>query len=378
MRAATVSNAVSDTERTGGRAAASRRAVVRRGPAGVALIAVAFALIWVLFAARTCGESCTGLDTTFGSAVHDPHDFLITLLNAVTAAGLYFVVASGFTLIFGLMRVVNMAHGAFFLLGGYIALKLQRDFVGGDSSFGLLSSQVSWWQWIVPALVAAACIGIAGLGMQQLFLRWNQGQELRQALITIAIAIILADQMIAHFGAFTQDIAWPGLIDKRITIHLAGVEYSLTRLAILATAILVGAALWLWLKKTRTGMVIRAGVDDRQMVSALGVNIQLTFALAFFVGSALAGFGGAIGGSFASLGPGVDANWLLYSLVVVIIGGMGSLVGAAVGSLLLGLVSSFSAVYLPANYTYYSIIFTFALLALVLAFRPQGLFGRPA
>ena len=118
MRAATVSNAVADTERTGGRAAASRRAVVRRGPAGVALIAVAFALIWVLFAARTCGESCTGLDTTFGSAVHDPHDFLITLLNAVTAAGLYFVVASGFTLIFGLMRVVNMAHGAFFLLGG--------------------------------------------------------------------------------------------------------------------------------------------------------------------------------------------------------------------------------------------------------------------
>ncbi len=91
----------------------------------------------MLFAARTCGESCTGLETTFGSAVHDPHDFLITLLNAVTAAGLYFVVASGFTLIFGLMRVVNMAHGAFFLLGGYIALKLQRDFVGGDSSFGL-------------------------------------------------------------------------------------------------------------------------------------------------------------------------------------------------------------------------------------------------
>ena len=318
------------------------------------------------------------MDTTFGSAVHDPHDFLITLLNAVTAAGLYFVVASGFTLIFGLMRVVNMAHGAFFLLGGYIALKLQRDFVGGDSSFGLLSSQVSWWQWLVPALVAAACIGIAGLGMQQLFLRWNQGQELRQALITIAIAIILADQMIAHFGAFTQDIAWPGLIDKRISIHLAGVEYSLTRLAILATAILVGAALWLWLKKTRTGMVIRAGVDDRQMVSALGVNIQLTFALAFFVGSALAGFGGAIGGSFASLGPGVDANWLLYSLVVVIIGGMGSLVGAAVGLaparprvVVLGRLP-------PANYTYYSIIFTFALLALVLAFRPQGLFGRPA
>ncbi len=355
------------------------RAAARYIPLAVTLVAVVFALVWVLFAASACGSSnCTGAQTAFGSAVDDPHDFLITLLNSITAAGLYFVVASGFTLIFGLMRVVNMAHGAFFLLGGYIALKLQQEFVGADSAFGLLSSQVSFWQWLVPSLIAAVCIGIAGLGMQQAFLRWNQGQELRQALITIAIAIILADQMIAHFGAFTQDIAWPGALDTRVSIHLAGVDYSLTRLFILGIALAAGAGLWLWLKKTRTGMVIRAGVDDRQMVSALGVNIQLTFAIAFFVGSALAGFGGAIGGSFASLGPGVDANWLLYSLVVVIIGGMGSLTGAAVGSLLLGLVSTFSAVYLPANYTYYSIMFTFGLLALVLAFRPQGLFGRPA
>ncbi|PWU24583.1 MAG: ABC transporter ATP-binding protein [Candidatus Rokuibacteriota bacterium] len=344
----------------------------------VAVAAIVFVLVWVLFAASPCGANCTGAETTFGSAVNDPHDFLITVLDSVTVAGLYFVVASGFTLIFGLMRVVNMAHGAFFLFGGYIALKLQRDFVGGNSAFGLLSSQVHFWEWLVPALIAALCIGLVGLGTQQAFLRWNQGQELRQALITIAIAVILADQMIDHFGAFTEDISWPGVLDKRIRVHLAGVEYSLTRLVILAIALAVGAALWLWLKKTRTGMVIRAGVDDRQMVSALGVNIQLTFAIAFFVGSALAGFGGAIGGSFASLGPGVDGNWLLYSLVVVIIGGMGSLVGAAVGSLLLGLVSTFSAVYLPTNSSYYSIIFTFGLLALVLAFRPQGLFGRPA
>jgi branched-chain amino acid transport system permease protein len=114
------------------------------------------------------------------------------------------------------------------------------------------------------------------------------------------------------------------------------------------------------------------------MVSALGINIQLTFAIAFVVGSALAGLGGVIGGSFASLAPGVDANWLLYSLVVVIIGGMGSLGGAAIGSLLLGLTTNFAAAYLPSNYTYYSIIFTFVLVAIVLAVRPLGLFGRPA
>jgi branched-chain amino acid transport system permease protein len=125
-------------------------------------------------------------------------------------------------------------------------------------------------------------------------------------------------------------------------------------------------------------MIIRAGVDDRDMVSAMGINIQLTFAIAFVVGSALAGFGGVIGGSFASLAPGVDANWLLNSLVVVIIGGMGSLGGAAIGALLLGLTTNFASAYLPADYTYYSIIFTFVLLAIVLAVRPLGLFGRPA
>ena len=214
--------------------------------------------------------------------------------------------------------------------------------------------------------------------MQQLFLRWNQGQDLRQALITIAISIILADQMLAHFGGVAEDIAWPRNIDTFTNLHVEGIQYTTTRLFILGIALAIGVLLWLWLKRTRAGMVIRAGVDDRAMVSALGINIQLTFAVAFVVGSALAGLGGVIGGSFASLAPGVDANWLLYSLVVVIIGGMGSLGGAAIGSLLLGMTTNFSAAYLPANYTYYSIIFTFVLVAIVLAVRPLGLFGRPA
>jgi branched-chain amino acid transport system permease protein len=214
--------------------------------------------------------------------------------------------------------------------------------------------------------------------MQQLFLRWNQGQDMRQALITIAISIILADQMLAHFGGIAEDIAWPGKLDRAVNLHVAGVQYTLTRLVILGIGLAVGVGLWLWLKRTRTGMVIRAGVDDRAMVSAMGINIQLTFAIAFFVGSALAGMGGVIGGSFASLAPGVDATWLLNSLVVVIIGGMGSLGGAAIGSLLLGLVTNYSAAYLPASATYYSIIFTFVLMAVVLAVRPLGLFGRPA
>ena len=334
-------------------------------------VVVVVPAVWVLFLAPTTGKWATA----FGSAVHDPKDFLITILNGVTAAALYFVVASGFTLIFGLMRVVNMAHGALFLLGGYIALKLQRNMVGEGGSFGLTSAQVNLTHWIVPAAVATLAIAALGVVMQQVFLRWNQGQDLRQALITIAIAIILADQMLAHFGGVAEDIAWPRNFDTFVNLRVQGIVYTKTRLIILAIALAIGGLLWLWLKRTRTGMVIRAGVDDRAMVSALGVNIQLTFALAFAVGAGLAGLGG---GSFASIAPGVDANWLLYSLVVVIIGGMGSLGGAAIGSLLLGLTTNLSAAYLPSNYTYYSIIFTFILVAIVLAVRPLGLFGRPA
>lgn len=337
-------------------------------------VLLALPVIWVLFLAPTTGTFAT----SFGSAVHDPKDFVITVLNGVTAAGLYFVVASGFTLIFGLMRVVNMAHGAFFLFGGYVALRLQRSMVGEGGIFGLTSSQVSLANWVVPALAGTLVVAGMGLVMQQLFLRWNQGQDLRQALITIAISIILADQMLANFGGVAQDIAWPRNFDTFVNLRVSGIQYTMTRLVILAIAIGIGLLLYLWLKRTRTGMVIRAGVDDRAMVSALGINIQLTFAIAFFVGSGLAGLGGVIGGSFAGLAPGVDANWLLYSLVVVIIGGMGSLGGAAIGALLLGLTSNFSAAYLPADYTYYSIIFTFVLVAVVLAVRPLGLFGRPA
>jgi branched-chain amino acid transport system permease protein len=356
------------------RAAALQARILRVLAWGLLAIAVVFPALWVLFLAPTTGKFATA----FGSAVHDPKDFLITVLNGVTAAALYFVVASGFTLIFGLMRVVNMAHGAFFLFGGYVALKLQRHMVGEGGSFGLTSSQVNLTHWIVPAVVGTLVIAGMGLVMQQVFLRWNQGQDLRQALITIAISIILADQMLAHFGGVAEDIAWPRNWDTFVNLRVQGIVYTETRLVILAIAAAIGLLLWVWLKKTRTGMVIRAGVDDRAMVSALGINIQLTFAIAFAVGSALAGLGGVIGGSFASLAPGVDANWLLYSLVVVIIGGMGSLGGAAIGSLLLGLTSNFAAAYLPSSYTYYSIIFTFALVAIVLAVRPLGLFGRPA
>jgi len=360
--------------------------VVRYLPLALGATAVAFVLAYVLFIAEPPPATGNGTwrTTTFGSAVDDPSSFFRTVLDSVTFAALLFIVASGFTLIFGLMRVVNMAHGSFFLLGGYIALKLQRYFVGEASYLGLTSDQVSAANWILPLLIATTCIAVVGLVMQQLFLRWNQGQDLRQALITIAISIIAADQILAHFvQGGSADIAYPDFIgpDKRLDFGFGGIVYSWSRLFTLFVAIGIGLALWLWLHRTRTGMIIRAGVDDRAMVSALGINVQLVFAIAFLVGAALAGFGGVIGGSSAGLDVGVDGNWLLNSLVVVIIGGMGSLAGAAVGALLYAFVDQFAAIYLPSIggncCTQYSSILTFALLAVVLAVRPYGLFGRP-
>src|SRR3954471_13417213 len=333
---------------------------------GVTLAALAFGIVYVfIFADRP--------------APSHPTTFFSTLLDAITLGGLYFVVASGFTLVFGLMRVVNMAHGSLYLVAAYVAINVQRRIITGDPNIAVSSEQVSMLNWFVVLFIAAIVAGLIGLAIQQVLLRWNQGQELRQALITIAVSVIIADQVVVHTGGGTaQDMSFPGSVHKFVDLHINGFSYAGARLFILGLAIVIGIALWVWLKKTRTGMVIRAGVDDRTMVAALGVNIQRTFMIAFFVGSALAGMGAVIGTSQTAVANGTDSTWLLNSLVVVIIGGMGSLAGAAVGSMLFGIIGTFSAAYLPAGSTQYAVIFTFVLLAIVLAVRPYGIFGRPA
>ncbi|MAT04560.1 MAG: ABC transporter ATP-binding protein [Acidimicrobiaceae bacterium] len=327
------------------------------------VVGVAVAL-WVLVFAR---------GTSAGAAIDEPGAFLVTLLDGLTFAGLLFVVASGFTLVFGLMRTVNMAHGSLFLLSAYVAIELQQSMVGKDRN--IEASDVGILQWIIPLLVASFAVAVLGVVMQQLLLRWNQGQDLRQALITLAVSVILADQMLAHFGGLAQRMVWPGAVVK--FFEIAGERYALSRLFMLGLALVVAVLLWLWLNHTRMGMVIRAGVDDQEMVRALGINITVVFGITFFVGAFLAGFGGVMGASFAGVAPGTDGQWLLNSLIVVIVGGLGSIRGAIAGSLLYGMVISFAPAYLPSQYTYYAIIFTFVLLALVLAVRPYGLFGKP-
>ena len=349
------------------RATPPTRIVVRIAIAALAL----FVVLWVLVFADE-------------ALVKEPRIFFRVLLLGLTLAGLFFVVASGFTLIFGLMRVVNMAHGSLYLLGGYFALNFQQKLFakddgglhlslsagggGGGGEFNLIG-------WIVPLAMAVLLIGIIGVAIQQLFLRWNQGQDLRQALITIAISVILADQMLAHYGGLAEELKAPTSWPTSVNV---GVDFGFFRLVVLASAIAIGIGLFLGIHRTRVGMIVRAGVDDRAMVSARGINIQLVFAGAFFVGSFLAGFGGVLGGTMISLDKGNDTAFLLNSLIVVIIGGMGSLGGAAIGALALGLVDAFSDIYLPAQWSNYSILLTFVLLIAVLAVRPLGLFGRPA
>ncbi len=308
--------------------------------------------------------------------------FLQVTLNGITDAALYFVVAAGFTLIFGLMRVVNMAHGSLYLFGGYVAYVAQTHwFAGGTSQFSLGgAANISVAGFVVPLVFATVVIGLVGLAIQQVFLRWNQGQELRQALITIAISVIFADQMVAHYGGVVESIqqptSWPN------SIVVGSFRYGFFRITVvLGAALLVGLLLYLLIKRTRFGMIVRAGVDDRSMLSALGVNVQLVFAGAFFLGAMLAGFAGGLGGTMISVGPGLDTQFLLDALIVVIIGGMGSLPGAAIGALLLGLVQSYSAIYLhfgSVDLSNYGVLTSFILVIAVLAVRPLGLFGRPA
>jgi branched-chain amino acid transport system permease protein len=331
----------------------SRRPTYRLRPApAVAILVGALALFDVLWQAFEKGLGNSGNVPTF----------ILVTLNGLTLAGLYFITASGLTLIFGLLRVTNLAHGALFLLGGYVALRATEDGT----------------PWVLAAVLAMVVSGAVGLVIHQLFLRWNQGQDLRQALITIAASLILADQMLAHYGGTPTAIPPPPFLAQSLNLHVYDLFYPWFRIAMLIAAVIVGLLFWLVLRGTRVGMVVRAGVDDTAMTSALGVNVQWVFAGAFFVGSALAGLGGVFAGTALSLAPGQDQAFLISALVVVIVGGMGSLGGAALGALLLGMVDQYSSAYLPAGYSNLSALLTFVLLAVILAVRPTGLFGRAA
>lgn len=290
--------------------------------------------------------------------------FLNALFNGITLGALYFLVASGFTLIFGLMRNVNLAHGSLYMLGGYVGYEVANA-----------------TGWFVAAFVAAfVIVALLGVLLQTLVFARMEGDDLKQTLVTIGISIVLADLMQWVWGGEFYQILVPSWLSGPVELPLVtGISrrsgeaimltYPIIRLAILFVAIVIGVAMWMALNKTRIGMIIRAGVDDREMLAASGVRIQRIFILVFAFGAGLGGLAGVVGTTFQSMAPGEDTRFLLASLVVVIIGGMGSIPGAALGALIIGLAEQFGSVYMPT----YAVVLTFLIMVLVLAFRPQGL-----
>lgn len=290
--------------------------------------------------------------------------FMITVtLNGLTLAALYFIVASGFSLIFGLMRTVNMAHGSLYMIGAYVGFAVFDSLYASNATAGY-----AWYAGLLAGVVAAA---VAGVVIQVVFLGWMQGQELRQALVTIGLSIIIADQLLAHFGGNPFQFFAPDALFGPTPVPVIG-RYSTFRLFQIGLALAVGVGLWLLLNKTRLGIMVRAGVDDRQMLAACGVNVPLIAVATFALGAGLAGLGGVIGATAQPVALGVDVKFLLTSLVVVIVGGMGSIGGTAIGAILIGVAEQWGQALFPT----YSVILTFAIMVAVLAVRPQGLLGR--
>jgi branched-chain amino acid transport system permease protein len=313
-------------------------------------------LLWLFLAVWP-----TGLVAVVGSK----KTFVNAVFNGVTVAGLYFLVASGFTLVFGLMRNVNLAHGSLYLLGAYVGY-----------------SAANWTGfWLLGIASGVVSMAIAGLLLQHFIFKRLEGDDLRQTLVSIGISIVAADLMLAIWGGETYQFIVPEWLDGAVTTpiitavkssgELVYMKYPFYRLMVFVAAAVIGIGLWLILNRTKIGMMIRAGVDDRAMLSAAGVNVQLIFAAVFALGAGLAGFAGVVGGSVLSVAPGEDVRYLLASLVVVIVGGMGSVTGAAVGALLVGLAEQIGLVYFPT----YGVVLTFVIMVVVLAIRPQGLMG---
>ena len=335
---------------------AMRQFIARHTFWTITILLFAAVVLWMIFAVWP-----DWMITSFGRK----KTFVSTLLNGTTLAGLYFLVASGFTLVFGLMRNVNLAHGSMYLLGAYIGYEVAE-------------ASGNWFLGLAVAFLAVAVLGIL---LQLLVFRRMIGDDLRQTLVTIGISIIAADLMLAVWTGTTYQFEPPEWLFGAVELPIISVikssgqvvyiKYPVYRLTVLLVAAAIGIALWLLLHRTQIGMMIRAGVNDRDMLAASGINVQLLFALVFAIGAGLAGFAGVVGGTALSIAPGEDLRYLLASLIVVIVGGLGSVTGAAIGALLIGLAEQFGLAYFPT----YGVVLTFLIMVFVLAVRPQGIMG---
>lgn len=279
---------------------------------------------------------------------------ILLILNGLTQAAIFFVLGSGLTLAFGLMRVVNLSHGTFYLLGGYI----------GYSVFKATGN------WGLALLAGALSIAVVGFVFERVMLVRVRGGDLPETLLTVALSMIIADLCLVFWPRHPITLNVPSYLNPPTTFF--GVTYPGFRYILMGISILIAISLWLILYRTKLGAAVRAGVDDRETVSALGVNINVIYTAVFVLSALLVGIAGVLGGSYLQLAPGNDTVILTYSLVVIILGGMGSLGGAFVSALILGQIVSFGLAYAPQ----YSYFLVFIPMAIVLAIRPQGLFGR--
>ena len=256
--------------------------------------------------------------------------FILQTLNGISYSALLFLLASGFTLTFGLMRVVNMAHGAYYLVGGYVGLMIAK----------LTGS-------LVAALIAGGCAGmLIGFLSDQMLIRRAGSDHLAQVLITVGIAYIIGDLSLKTWGGDAQKLPLP--MDLRGVIEFpGGIVYPIFRVLLTTIGVAVAGLLWLLYKRTFVGAAIRAGVDNREMVSATGINIDRLFILVSALAAFLAGFSGVLGGAFLTVYPGAEWEILVFALVVVIVGGLGSLEGAMVGALVVGLLDAYGRWLVP-------------------------------
>jgi branched-chain amino acid transport system permease protein len=281
--------------------------------------------------------------------------WLTQAFNGISYGALLFLLASGLSLIFGVMRIVNLAHGSYFMLGGYVGLSV----VWRTGSF------------VAAMACGALAIALIGIAMERLFLRRLPAtQTLGQVLMTIGFALIFQDLALLIWGGDPYTIPTPPMLSG--AVRIGDLTFPAYRIFIVAIAIVIAAALWLALEGTRTGALIRAAVDDPEMAQGVGINVPTVSMLIFALGAGLAALGGVIGGGFLGVYPGADFEVLPYAFVVVIVGGLGSLPGAMVGSLLVGLLDNFGKALFP-ELSYFTL---FAPMALILALRPTGLFGR--
>jgi branched-chain amino acid transport system permease protein len=280
--------------------------------------------------------------------------WIIQTLNSVAFGGLLFLLSAGFSLIFGLMRVPNLAHGAFFMLGAY---------------FGATFVQLGANFWLA-ALASGIAVGLIGGILERLILRRLAGNEQGQVLVTLGISFIIADICLLVWTGDPVTVPAPATL--RPPLLMLGFAFPTYRLIVLGVAVAAAALLYLVMERTRLGAMIRAGVDDMEMARGVGIPVSLLFTVVFLLGAALAGAGGMLGGPIHTAYPGLDTDMLPLALIVVILGGAGSLLGAFVGSFIVGFLYNFGIALVP-DLAYFIL---FLPMVLVLVLRPQGLFGR--